>query len=182
MPIWGTSHKLHLGTICTNIIWSSIGNYTASQKKKHFWNSLRTNQCYLRVSLDQLDHCRSYLVLDNLDRIVEPSLIVGAKSSTIIMVFRLNIHRNRTQFLEIGRFCEQSCSKLFSLLFFPSNIYWTKCKPKRQRCIPKAGLQVGRKILFLPWNFWPQPNIFWTLTVSVFQKFMFQTSCKCHIR
>ena len=76
--------------------------------------------CYLRVSLDQLDHCRSYLVLDNLDRFVEHPLIVGAKSSTIIMVFLLNFHRNRTQFLEIMRFCEQSCPKLFSLLFFPS--------------------------------------------------------------
>ena len=108
-------HKHHL-----SINWELQG----VSKKIHYWNSLRTNHYVTYGSVwtnwTTAGSKWSYLVLDNLDRFVEHPLIVGAKSSTIFRVFRLNFHRNRTQFLEILRFSEQSCPKLFSLLFFPS--------------------------------------------------------------
>ena len=133
-------HKHHL-----IINWELHG----VSKKIHFWNFLRINPYVTYGSVWTTAGSKwSYFVLENLDRCVENKLIVGAKFNTIIMVFLLNFHRNRTQFLEKGDSVNRVVQSFSVCCFSPRNIYSTKCNPKR--CIPREGLQLGRKILFLP--------------------------------
>ena len=171
-------HKHHL-----IINWELHG----VSKKIHYWNSLRTNQCVtygsVWTSWTTAGSKWSYLVLDNLDRFVEHPLIVGAKSSTIIMVFRLNFHRNRTQFLEILRFCEQSCPKLFSLLFFPLEIFTEPNANLNANAVyQRRDFKLVEKYHFYRETFGHNQIYFGLLLFLFFRNSCFQTSCKCHIR
>ena len=164
-------HKHHL-----SINWELQG----VSKKIHCWNSLRTNQYVTYGSVwtnwTTAGSKWSYLVLDNLDRFVENPLIVGAKSSTLIMVFRLNFPRNRA-------ILWTKLFKAFQFVVFPLEIFTEPNANLNANAVyQRRDFKLVEKYYFYRETFGQNQIYFGLLLFLFFRNSSFQTSCKCHIR